>query len=153
TVINALAPMASAKTGNKPGVTKGRQWVKTNVGIELLDTPGMLWPKFASEDTAFKLAVCGSISDLVLPLDEISFRLAVFLLKEAPAALQERYKLQGMPANPAALFAAIAQARGMLGVGGKLRTEDAAVVLLQEFRAGRLGRFTLDPPGGMANWE
>ena len=146
TVINALAPSASAKTGNKPGVTKGKQWVKTNADIELLDTPGLLWPRFATYDTAYKLAVCGSINDLILPCYEISSRLAKLLLQIAPQAIMERYKLDPLPDNPEQLFPAIALSRGMLAAGGKTRDEDAAMVFLQEFRAGKLGRFTLDDP-------
>lgn len=146
TVINALAPSAAAKTGNKPGVTKGKQWVKTNAGIELLDTPGLLWPRFATYDTAFKLAVCGSINDLIIPCYEISSKLAELLIELAPKAIEERYKLEKLPDHPDQLFHEIALSRGLLAAGGKPRDEDAAMVFLQEFRAGKLGRFTLDDP-------
>ncbi len=146
TVINALAPAAAAKTGNKPGVTKGKQWVKTRAGIELLDTPGLLWPKFASDDTAFKLAVCGSISDLVFPVYQVARQLAELLLQIDAPALCLRYKLKQAPEDGDAFFADMAAARGLLGPGGRLRTEDAASVFLQEFRSGKLGRFTLEKP-------
>lgn len=146
TVINALAPTASAKTGNKPGVTKGRQWVKTNAGVELLDTPGMLWPKFASDDVAFKLAVCGSISDAVFPTYPVACDLAKWLTRLAPAALAERYKMDPLPELPEEILIGIARSRGMLGAGGKIREDDAAMVLLQEFRSGKLGRITLEMP-------
>ena len=131
TVINALAPTASAKTGNKPGVTKGRQWVKTNAGIELLDTPGMLWPKFANEDVAFKLAVCGSINDAVYPTYPIACQLVQLIANVAPDALLERYKLPELPSLPEEILYAVARSRGLLGPGGKVREEDAARVLIQ----------------------
>lgn len=146
TVINALAPNAAAKTGNKPGVTRGRQWVRTNVGIDLLDTPGMLWPKFANEDVAFKLAVCGSISDAVFPTYSVACQLAQLLLGLAPNALVDRYKLSALPPTPEELLYAIARSRGMLSVGGKVREDDAAMILIQEFRSGKLGRLTLEQP-------
>lgn len=146
TVINALAPTASAKTGNKPGVTKGQQWVKTNAGVDLLDTPGMLWPKFASDDVAFKLAVCGSINDAVFPTYPVACELALWLRQLAPAALTERYKMAELPELPEEILAAVAKGRGLIGPGGKVREEDAARVLLQEFRSGKLGRLTLERP-------
>ena len=144
TVINALAPVASAKTGNKPGVTRGRQWVKTALGIELLDTPGMLWPKFAEYDTAFKLAVIGSISDLVFPVYQVSGELAELLVRIKPQSIIERYRLESVPQEAEAIFGAIGAKRGLLGPGGVVRITDAAQLFLQEFRAGKLGRVTLD---------
>ena len=144
TVINALAPAAVAKTGNKPGVTKGRQWVKTKLGIELLDTPGMLWPRFATYDTAFKLAVLGCINDLVYPVHQVAADLALWLAEHASAALSERYRLTEVPKGTEEIFLAIGAKRGLLGAGGLVRTEDAAIVLLHEFRSGKLGRHTLD---------
>lgn len=146
TVINALAPTASAKTGNKPGVTKGRQWVKTNAGVELLDTPGMLWPKFASDEVAFKLAVCGSINDAVFPTYQVACQLAQWLSRIAPQALQERYKIAELPQLPEEILIEVARSRGMIGAGGRIREDDAALVLLQEFRSGKLGRITLESP-------
>jgi len=147
TVINALCPAAAAKTGNKPGVTRGRQWIRSNAGIELLDTPGLLWPRFASEDVAFKLAVCGSISDSVFPVYPVSCQLAELLAHLAPEALADRYKLKELPRQGGQILLDIAVSRGLLGPGGKARDEDAALLLLQEFRAGRLGRITLEQPG------
>ncbi len=151
TVINALAPTASAKTGNKPGVTRGQQWVKTNAGIDLLDTPGMLWPKFANDDVAFKLAICGSISDAVFPVYSVSCDLAALLKNKAPQLLMARYKLDALPEEPEAIITEIAKSRGMLGPGGKPREEDAAMVLLQEFRVGKLGPLTLELPNEDGN--
>jgi ribosome biogenesis GTPase A len=144
TLINALTPSANTKTGNKPGVTRGRQWVKTAAGFELLDTPGVLWPKFASEQTAFNLAATGAISDLVIPIYQISEQLLEFIRTRKPEAIMERYKLAHLPENTEEIFQAIGKNRGMLAAGGTVRTEDAAYVFLQEFRQGKLGRFTLD---------
>ena len=146
TVINALAYSASAKTGNKPGVTRGRQWVKTKANIELLDTPGLLWPRFADYDTAYKLAVCGSIADNVFPVYQVSCQFAEQLSRCFPDALSERYKLEKLPDSGEAIIEAIARSRGLLGAQGKTRDEDAALLLLQEYRAGRLGRITLEQP-------
>jgi len=146
TVINAIAPSASAKTGNKPGVTRGRQWVKTNAGIELLDTPGMLWPKFADDNTAFNLAVCGSIADNVFPVYPVACQLAETLRRLTPDDLAKRYKLEDLAEDGQQMLMDIAKSRGMLGAGGKPRDEDAAVLLLQEFRSGKIGRITMEYP-------
>jgi ribosome biogenesis GTPase A len=152
TVINALLPRAAAKTGSKPGVTRGRQWIKTASGIELMDTPGILWPKFAAADTAFKLAVCGSISDTVFPVYEVVCELAERLRGLVPQALSARYKLAVLPESGEEILWQIALARGLLGQGGKVRDKDAALLLLQEFRAGKIGRITLEiPPAEAAN--
>ncbi|MCL1975062.1 MAG: ribosome biogenesis GTPase YlqF [Firmicutes bacterium] len=144
TVINALAPTAAAKTGNMPGVTKGRQWVKTNIGLELLDTPGILWPRFATYDTAFKLAVLGCISDLVYPVYQVAVDLTLWLAEHAPDAVRERYRLIELPKTAEEILWAIGAKRGLLGAGGIVRTEDTALLLMQEFRGGKLGRHTLD---------
>ena len=144
TVINAITPQAVAKTGNKPGVTKGRQWVKTTLGIELLDTPGVLWPKFDNYDTAFNLALIGSISDQVLPINEIAERLALRLKEYAPASLIERYRLEELPECASAIIEMIGKKRGLLGAGGVVRYSDAAMLLINEFRSGKLGRYTID---------
>lgn len=147
TVINALSPAAAAKTGNKPGVTKGRQWVKTALGIELLDTPGLLWPRFAGYDTAFRLAVLGCISDLVFPVPAVAADLVRWLVAHAPGAIMERYRLAELPGSAEEIFTAVGAKRGLLGAGGVVRAEDAAILLLHEFRAGKLGRHTLDRVG------
>lgn len=146
TVINSLAPRSAAKTGNKPGVTRGSQWVKTNAGIELLDTPGMLWPKFADETTAFNLAVCGSISDSVFPVYSVACQLAETLARLVPDQLAARYKLERLPESGGELLLEIAGKRGLLGPGGKPRDEDAAMLLIQEFRSGKICRITMELP-------
>lgn len=146
TLINALAAQAVTKTGNKPGVTKGKQWIKTDQGIELLDTPGVLWPKFADYSIAFNLAVIGSISDLVLPLEEIAGRLALWLKNHDPGSLKDRYNLTILPETAEEIIESIGRKRGLLGAGGIVRIDDAALLFLQEFRNGKLGRYTLDEP-------
>ncbi|MGI6360854.1 MAG: ribosome biogenesis GTPase YlqF [Bacillota bacterium] len=144
TVINAFCPAKTVKTGNMPGVTRGQQWVKTTAGIELLDTPGVLWPRFADYRTAFNLAVIGSISDLVYPYEKIAQELAELLLEKNPQALQDRFKLSELPVDGRQLITAIGKRRGLLAAGGRVRMEDSSLLLLREFRAGLLGRYTLD---------
>lgn len=151
TIINAIAPSAAAKTGNKPGVTRGRQWIRTGsfAQVDLLDTPGVLWPKFASFETAFNLAVIGSISDMVYPVHEVAEKLLLWLAEENPQVIKERYKLEPalqLPTDADSLLELIGKSRGLLGQGGIIRTEDAALLFLQEFRSGKLGRYTLEAP-------
>jgi len=151
TIINAIAPSAAAKTGNKPGVTRGRQWIRTGsfAQVDLLDTPGVLWPKFASFETAFNLAVVGSISDLVYPVHEVAEKLLLWLAGENPQAIIERYKLDKevqLPTDADSLLELIGKSRGLLGPGGIVRTDDASLLFLQEFRSGKLGRYTLEKP-------
>lgn len=144
TVINSFSPQKSAITGNKPGVTKGRQWIKTAAGIEMLDTPGVLWPKFASMETALRLAACGSISDLVSPLPQIAAFLGSYLMANGEKGLKERFKLEELPADADALFEAIGRKRGLIAQGGVIKLEQAQGLLINEFRSGKLGRYTLD---------
>lgn len=144
-VINALTPQAIAKTGNRPGITRGNQWIKTADGFELLDTPGLLWPKFASHQTAFRLAVIGSIEDHVFPVFQVSQELVLWLKEHEPAALKERYALENL-GHPQEILEEIGRKRGLLSAGNTVRLEDAAFLLLHEFRTGKLGAFTLDNP-------
>lgn len=146
TVINALSPQAMTKTANKPGITRGNQWIRTASGLELMDTPGVLWPKFASYDTAFKLAVIGSISDSVFPVYQVAADLIAWLRKNAPEALIKRYRLEGLSEHNQGVLEDIGRKRGLLSQGNTVRLEDAAFLLLQEFRNGKLGAFTLDDP-------
>ncbi len=144
TIINALAPRGSAKTGNKPGLTRGRQWIKTTNGLELLDTPGVLWPKFADEQTAFTLAIIGSIDENVFPIYQVAEQLALFLALNRPQALIDRYKLKDIPIEGQDIIEAIARSRGLLAAGGGLLTDNAAALLLAEFKNGKFGQFTLE---------
>ena len=147
TFINALAGKACAKTGNKPGVTKGKQWIRLNKNVELLDTPGILWPKFEDQQVGLKLAFIGSIKDEILQTEELAAELVRFLKSEYPGVLEEKYDI------PAAddvyeCIRNIAESRHCLVRGSELDTEKAAAILLDDFRGGRLGRITLEKPEG-----
>jgi ribosome biogenesis GTPase A len=145
TFINSLAGKATAKTGNKPGVTRGKQWIHLAGGIDLMDTPGILWPKFEDPEAGEKLAMIGSISDDVVQNEELALKLIDFLRKEYPGALETRYKTEESPEKtPAQILGEIAEKRGMIAKGGELSYDRAANVLLDEFRNGKLGRVTLD---------
>lgn len=147
TLINALMPKAASKTGNKPGVTRGKQWVRFGEQIELLDTPGVLWPKFEQPEVALRLAVTGAISETVYDQYQVSLQLVEWLLANGRAALAERYKLQPEALAdrlPEQVLEDIGRARGLLAAGGVVRLEEAARLLLAEFRNGKIGRFTMD---------
>ncbi|MGI5824378.1 MAG: ribosome biogenesis GTPase YlqF [Bacillota bacterium] len=147
TLINAIMPKAASKTGNKPGVTRGKQWVRINDKIELLDTPGVLWPKFEDPKVGFALAVTGAISSDVYDTYDVALKLIDWLCKIKPTALTERYKIElETEDNAETVIEKIGRARGMLASGGVIRVEDAAKIILAEFRNGKLGCFTLDMP-------
>jgi len=146
TVINAMVNHASTKTGNKPGVTKGTQWVRVVEDLELMDTPGLLWPKFEDPETGFRLAVTGAISDQVYSLEDVARRLVLFLTEHKPEALMERYKIDLIKSDPWEMMEDIGRKRGLLASGGVVKIDQAAVMLLQEFRSGKLGQFTLEKP-------
>lgn len=145
TFINALAGKACAKTGNKPGVTKGKQWIRLNKNVELLDTPGILWPKFEDQQVGLKLAFIGSIKDEILQTEELAAELVRFLNGEYPGVLEEKYDI---PASDDVYecIRNIAESRHCLVRGSELDTEKAAAILLDDFRGGRLGRITLERP-------
>ena len=145
TFINSYARRASAKTGNKPGVTKGKQWIRFGKNVELLDTPGILWPKFEDPAVGMRLALIGSINDEILNIDELSLELISFLVRQYPEALNERY---GVDENlkPAEVLFEIARCRNCISKGGELDYSKAAALLMEEFRSGTLGRFTLELP-------
>lgn len=147
TFINAFAGRACTKTGNKPGVTKGKQWIRLNKSLELLDTPGILWPKFEDEATGLHLAFTGAVKDEVTDVEGLACALLELLRDRYPKALEERYKLTDMDGQPGwKLLERCARKRGMLVSGGDADTERMAKVLLDEFRGGKLGRFTLETP-------
>ena len=155
TFINSFAGRACAKTGNKPGVTKGAQWIRLNKQVELLDTPGILWPKFDDPQVGVRLAMLGSVNDEILNLEELASELAVFVQQHFPGALKERYK-SDFPADVPSwmILGKIAEARGCLSKGGEPDLNKAASFLLDDFRAGRLGRITLEfPPDGKGTEE
>lgn len=145
TFINALAGKACAKTGNKPGVTKGKQWIRLNKNVELLDTPGILWPKFEDQQVGLKLAFIGSIKDEILQTEELAGELASFMNRVYPDVLEEKYSIE-FSEDPYEVLRRIAESRHCLVRGSELDTEKAAAILLDDFRNGRLGRITLEKP-------
>lgn len=147
-LINRLSKQTSAKVGNKPGVTKGKQWIRIAQDMELLDTPGVLWPKFEDQTVGRKLAATGAISDDVFPPEEVIFWLLEYLRSEKAKELQTRYKLESIPESNEELLEVIGKKRGCLAAGGVLNTEKIYSLILQEFRKGLLGRVMLDQPEG-----
>ena len=146
TFINSFAGKAAAKTGNKPGVTKGNQWIRLNKQVELLDTPGILWPKFEDQRVGLLLAFLGSINDEILEKDELASELADYLRNITPGLLKERYGIEENGKKPYELLDEIAAARACLTKGGVNDLTKAARLLLDEFRGGKLGRITLEMP-------
>ncbi len=145
TFINALAGKACTKTGNKPGVTKGKQWIRLNKNVELLDTPGILWPKFEDQVVGLRLAYIGSIKDEILHTEELAAELTKFLVKEYSGILAGKYEIAEVEDGFGNLRS-IAKSRHCLVKGNELDTEKAAKLLLDDFRNGRLGRITLETP-------
>ena len=143
TFINALAGKACAKTGNKPGVTKGKQWIRLNKNVELLDTPGILWPKFEDQQVGLRLAFIGSIKDEIMNLEELAAELISFMQDAYPGVLAEKYTINEKQ-NSYSVLEAIAESRHCLVRGNELDTAKAAGMLLDDFRNGRLGRITLE---------
>ena len=143
--INRMAGKNRAEVADKPGVTRSNRWFFIGSGIELLDTPGVLWPKFEDPEVGFKLAFIGSVKDQILDIQEIAVRLLVVLQKNYADRLTERYKITDFEElEPYELLELIAQKRGMLLRKGEYDTERCAVMLLDEYRSGKLGRITLD---------
>ena len=147
TFINSFAGKACAKTGNKPGVTKGKQWIRLNKSVELLDTPGILWPKFEDQEVGMRLAYIGSIKDDILNIEELALGLIGYLQEFYPAAIRERYNVEE-ELKPLDILTAVAKARGCLKKGEELDYEKASRLLLEEFRSGKLGKVTLEFPKG-----
>lgn len=147
TFINKVARRKSAKAGDRPGVTRGKQWVSVSGGLELLDTPGILWPRFEDETTGLHLAFTGAVKDEVTDMEALACALLELLRDRYPGALEERYKLTGLDGLRGwEILEQGARKRGMLVAGGEADTERMAKVLLDEFRGGKLGRFTLETP-------
>ncbi len=145
TFINAYAGKACTKTGNKPGVTKGKQWIRMGKGLELLDTPGILWPRFEDQSVGMRLAFIGSLNDEILIEEELACDLINWLQKGYPRSVAERYGIgEGMSAIET--LEAIAGVRGCYKKGQELDIGKAASILLEDFRSGRLGRITLESP-------
>jgi ribosome biogenesis GTPase A len=157
TFINQVAGRKSAKAENRPGVTRGKQWVTVERGLELLDTPGILWPKFEDPEVGLKLAYTGAVKDNVVDIETLAVRLIELLGQKYPQVLESRYKIT-VPETfqDFELLELCGRKRGMLISGGEVDTERMSRVLLEEYRSGKLGRFTFEfPPedGGMPSGE
>jgi len=157
TFINAFAGKNMAKTGNKPGVTKGKQWIKINPELELLDTPGILWPKFEDQEIGKKLAYLGSINDEIIVVEELAGELLLKLLKDYPALLNERYSIttensdpdeytEGFVTRQSLMLDIIGKQRGILKKGAETDYFKTANAVLDDFRSGKIGKITLERP-------
>ena len=154
--INRISKKTSAEVGNKPGVTKQKQWIRVNENIELMDTPGVLWPKFENEDIAMNLAFTGTIKDDILAITEIAYNLTKFLLKNYKSNLLERYSLEEERVNQILnqdqeenqniyeIMQLIGKKRGAIISGGNIDDEKTSKIILEDFRSGKLGRITLE---------
>ena len=145
TFINSFAGKACAKTGNKPGVTKGKQWIKINKNVELLDTPGILWPKFEDQAVGLRLALIGSIKEEILNTTEMAMEFIGFLKKSYPGVLVERYSVDESKEN-LEILEEIARIRGCLMKGNQTDIDKAGRLLLEDFRSLRLGKLSLEVP-------
>ncbi|MEG0215504.1 MAG: ribosome biogenesis GTPase YlqF [Hungatella sp.] len=144
TFINSFAGKACTKTGNKPGVTKGNQWIRLNKNLELLDTPGILWPRFENQKVGLRLAFIGSINDEILNKEELALELLKFLLSHYSGIMVERYQLE--TEDPLEALQQIAKIRSCLAKGNELDLLKASALLIDDFRSGKLGRITLEFP-------
>ena len=155
TFINSLAGKAMAKTGNKPGVTRGNQWIRLNKNVELLDTPGLLWPKFEDPEVGSRLALVGSVKDEVLNSVELAGYGILYMNEHYPEAFSERYGTFPSCREGWEYLMKIAEVRKALKKGGEPDTEKAARMFLEDLRTGRLGRFTLEEPahGEEVGWQ
>ena len=155
TFINKVAGRKTAKTEDRPGVTRSKQWVPIDKGLELLDTPGILWPKFEDQSVGLNLAYTGAVKDDILDVESLGCHLMTYLGEQYPEALKAGYKLPALPERGVGenyvaygyrLLEAAGRKRGFLISGGDVDTERMAKILLDEFRGGKLGRFTLELP-------
>ncbi|MDO4490461.1 MAG: ribosome biogenesis GTPase YlqF [Lachnospiraceae bacterium] len=145
TFINSYAGRACAKTGNKPGVTKGKQWIRLGKGLELLDTPGILWPKFDDPEVGKRLAIIGSVKDELLNVEELSLSMMKFLKETYPGTLHERYQADESKTEVDNLYE-IAANRQCVLKGGDPDTVKAASILMDDYRSGKLGKISLEHP-------
>ena len=143
TFINTFAGKACAKTGNRPGVTKGKQWIRLNKNVELLDTPGILWPKFEDQEVGIRLAFVGSIKDDILDMEELALKLIDYLKERYTGLLEKRYGISEA-GNAVEILGDIAKARGCLKKGEELDYTKASGLLFDDFRGGKIGRITLE---------
>lgn len=143
-LINRLAGRKGAMTGNRPGVTKGKQWINLQGKAQLLDTPGILWPKFADPEVGRNLAFCGSIRDEIFDIEELAYEFIGWMIREYPQALKERYSLSDIGDDTLEVMNEIAVNRGFLKKGGNTDYNRTAVTVMDEFRRGKLGRITIE---------
>jgi ribosome biogenesis GTPase A len=155
TFINKLAGKSVAQTGDRPGVTKSKQWIKVSPELELLDTPGILWPKFEDERVGMCLAFTGAIKDEILDVNELAQKLLEVLVTKFPDKLKQRYKLEDIPADMTTdkLIETIGRKRGCMIAGGTVDIQRVSVMLLDEFRGGRIGNITLEKPEEFSNGQ
>ena len=147
TFINSFAGKACAKTGNKPGVTKGKQWIRLSKTLELLDTPGILWPKFEDPEVGMRLAYTGAVKEDVIDTETLACHFIALLAKYYPQTLSERYKLEEPEdADGYELLQLAGRKRGYLVSGGEVNTERMAKALMDDYRSGKLGKLTLESP-------
>ena len=147
TLINAISGRKGAKAENRPGVTRGKQWVTVDSSLQLLDTPGILWPKFEDPNVGLLLAATGAVKENVIDIEELSCRMMELLWKFYPQLVKDRYGIEAEPDTPGyQLLEAAGRKRGFLMARGEINTERMAKVLLDEYRSGKLGRITLEEP-------
>ncbi|MEG0962863.1 MAG: ribosome biogenesis GTPase YlqF [Lachnospiraceae bacterium] len=146
TFINTYAGKACTKTGNKPGVTKGKQWIKLNKNVELLDTPGILWPKFEDQRVGLLLALIGSIKDEILNIDELALELIQIITEGFPGLLKKRYEIEETDHTTVEVLEQIARKRNCIQRGNELNYGKAAALIIDEFRGGKIGKITLEFP-------
>ena len=146
TIINCLSGRKAVITGDKPGVTKGKQWVRLQSGLELLDTPGTLWPKFDDDKVASRLCFIGSIKDDVVDLCEVAYMLIEQLVELYPNCIEQRFKVAVEGKKATEIFDEIAEKRGFLLRGGEIDSERCAKAILDDFRKGKIGKITFDMP-------
>jgi len=145
--INKMAGNKKAKAEDRPGVTRDKQWVRISSGVEMLDMPGVLWPKFEDQNVACRLAFTGAIKDDVLDIETLASKLLKFLAEHYPQSLRERYNIDFDESDEGyILLEKVGRKRGMLISGGEVNTERTAITVIDEYRAGRLGRITLEFP-------
>lgn len=147
TLINRLAKKNIAKTGNMPGITKSQQWIKVGKELELLDTPGILWPKFEDQEVGYKLALTGAIKDTILNLQDISIYALRFLEENYPNRLNERYNFSEIPSEVLDLFNHIGELRGCLMSKGEVDYDKTAETIIRDIRSDKLGALSFDIPG------
>ncbi len=152
--INRMAKSKRAQVADRPGVTRGKQWVKIDGNIDLLDMPGVLWPKFEDQQVAEHLAFCGAIKDDILDIEELACQLIKILVAQYPQMLKERFGIAGFEQEgPYEVLQMLGRKRGMLLAGGEVNTERMAITLLDEFRGGKLGRISLEKPEDITHGE